>query len=94
MSTLAKFDGQGRREEVSDVRKSVASTSAEDVARLEEEAYWLRLQERRIEGLQIELHLQQRSLAYAQAIACRVLKWKYPDLGEKLVPAIAQQIPL
>ena len=45
-------------------------------------------------GLRSELDLQQQSLAYAQAIAYQVLKWTYPDLDEKMVLAMAQQIPL
>ncbi|GHO63318.1 hypothetical protein KSC_022100 [Ktedonobacter sp. SOSP1-52] len=67
---------------------------AEGVATLEEEAYRLQLEERRIEGLWSELDLQRQSLAYKQAVACQVLQWIYPDLDEEMVLAMTQQIPL
>lgn len=44
-----------------------------------------------IEGLRSELS---QSPAYAQAIACQVLQWIYPDLDEEMVLAMARQIPL
>ncbi|GHO71533.1 hypothetical protein KSC_104250 [Ktedonobacter sp. SOSP1-52] len=77
-----------------EVRKSVASAPAESGATLEEEAYRLRLEERRIEGLRSELDLRQQSMVYAQSIACQVLQWLHPDLDEEMVLAMAQQIPL
>ncbi|GHO64122.1 hypothetical protein KSC_030140 [Ktedonobacter sp. SOSP1-52] len=84
----ARFDDQSRREADAETLESVTSTPASGVATLEEEAYRLQLEERRIEGLRNELHLQQQSLAYTQVIAYEVFQWTYPDLDEKLVLAM------
>ncbi|EFH87895.1 helix-turn-helix transcriptional regulator [Ktedonobacter racemifer] len=89
----ASVDRSGREADA-ESRKSVVSMPVEGVATLEEEAYRLQLEERRIEGLRTELDLQRQSLANAQGIACQVLQWIYPDLDEELVLAMAQQIPL
>ncbi|WP_236601342.1 hypothetical protein [Ktedonobacter sp. SOSP1-52] len=89
----ASVDRSGREADA-ESRKSVASMPAEGVATLEEEAYRLQLEERRIEGLWSELDLQRQSLAYKQAVACQVLQWMYPDLDEEMVLAMTQQIPL